>query len=94
VPQFLLEGGLAKSADQKRLCIACTQPRRVAAMTVARRVADEMGSELVRESSGACVGKWNPGRGLSGDARAKWVILWSSAGAIGGVRGALRRLQQ
>ncbi len=26
--------------------VACTQPRRVAAMTVAARVAEEMGSEL------------------------------------------------
>ena len=37
VPQFLLESGLAKRKN-----IACTQPRRVAAMSVAQRVADEM----------------------------------------------------
>lgn len=37
VPQFLLESGLVK--DQN---IACTQPRRVAAMSVAKRVAEEM----------------------------------------------------
>lgn len=35
--QFLLEAGYNKGK-----CIACTQPRRVAAMSVARRVAEEM----------------------------------------------------
>lgn len=37
VPQFLLESGLAGGK-----CIACTQPRRVAAMSVSQRVAEEM----------------------------------------------------
>ena len=37
VPQFLLESGLTRGKN-----IACTQPRRVAAMSVAQRVADEM----------------------------------------------------
>jgi pre-mRNA-splicing factor ATP-dependent RNA helicase DHX15/PRP43 len=37
VPQFLLESGLALHRN-----IACTQPRRVAAMSVAKRVAEEM----------------------------------------------------
>jgi HrpA-like RNA helicase len=41
IPQFLLRGGFAKGG-----MIACTQPRRVAAMTVARRVAEEMGTQL------------------------------------------------
>lgn len=44
IPQYLLEAGLAKGG-----LIACTQPRRVAAITVARRVADEMGVQLGRE---------------------------------------------
>ncbi|PNW76512.1 hypothetical protein CHLRE_11g467654v5 [Chlamydomonas reinhardtii] len=42
VPQFLLEAGWAESG----YAIACTQPRRVAASTVAARVAEEMGVEL------------------------------------------------
>ncbi|WIA22550.1 hypothetical protein OEZ85_000984 [Tetradesmus obliquus] len=42
IPQLLLEAGLAG----QRGLIGCTQPRRVAAVTVARRVADEMGVQL------------------------------------------------
>ena len=34
IPQFLIEAGFA----QKNKAIACTQPRRVAAMSVAQRV--------------------------------------------------------
>eukprot|EP00200_Dunaliella_tertiolecta_P009980 CAMPEP_0202383708 /NCGR_PEP_ID=MMETSP1127-20130417/50795_1 /ASSEMBLY_ACC=CAM_ASM_000462 /TAXON_ID=3047 /ORGANISM="Dunaliella tertiolecta, Strain CCMP1320" /LENGTH=702 /DNA_ID=CAMNT_0048983277 /DNA_START=50 /DNA_END=2155 /DNA_ORIENTATION=- len=41
IPQFLLKGGLAKGG-----AIACTQPRRVAAVTVAQRVAQELGTDL------------------------------------------------
>ena len=41
VPQFLLESGMANGK-----CIACTQPRRVAAMSVAARVAQEMDVHL------------------------------------------------
>ena len=41
IPRFLYDAGLAKGG-----AIACTQPRRVAAVTVAQRVADEMGTEL------------------------------------------------
>ena len=41
VPQCLLEAGLAEGG-----CIAVTQPRRVAAVSVAQRVAQERGSEL------------------------------------------------
>ena len=43
IPQFLLEAGLAKPG---RTCIACTQPRRVAATSIAARVAEEMDVEL------------------------------------------------
>lgn len=44
IPRFLFEAGLAKSG-----AIACTQPRRVAAVTVAQRVAEELGTELGQE---------------------------------------------
>lgn len=45
IPQFLLEAGLAN----KKKGIACTQPRRVAAMSVAKRVAEEMDVTLGEE---------------------------------------------
>jgi ATP-dependent RNA helicase DHX8/PRP22 len=46
LPQYLLETGLAKSG---RGGIAVTQPRRVAAVTVAQRVAEERGVRLGAE---------------------------------------------
>lgn len=42
--QYLAEGGYANEG-----VIACTQPRRVAAMSVAKRVSEEVGCELGRE---------------------------------------------
>lgn len=42
VPQYLHEAGWTEQGYQ----VLCTQPRRVAAMTVATRVAEEMGCEL------------------------------------------------
>ena len=42
LPQYLYEAGFCN--DKKR--IGCTQPRRVAAMSVAARVAEEMGTKL------------------------------------------------
>jgi ATP-dependent RNA helicase DHX8/PRP22 len=42
--QYLAEGGYANDG-----IIACTQPRRVAAMSVAKRVSEEVGCELGRE---------------------------------------------
>jgi hypothetical protein len=42
LPQYLHEAGYTK--DQMR--VGCTQPRRVAAMSVAARVADEMGTKV------------------------------------------------
>lgn len=45
VPQFVVEAGYT---TPQRLC-ACTQPRRVAAMSVSRRVADEMDVSLGEE---------------------------------------------
>jgi len=45
LPQYLFEDGYSKNGMK----IACTQPRRVAAMSVATRVADEMGVRLGHE---------------------------------------------
>lgn len=41
LPAYLYEGGFAKEGK-----IVCTQPRRIAAMSVAKRVAEELGSRL------------------------------------------------
>ena len=49
IPQFLIKNGLVKSG-----IIACTQPRRVAAITIAQRVSQELGTE-VGEKVGYCV---------------------------------------
>jgi ATP-dependent RNA helicase DDX35 len=46
VPQYLYEAGWTSNGNGS---IACTQPRRVAAMTVAARVAEEMGCSLGQE---------------------------------------------
>ncbi|KAK0534643.1 hypothetical protein OC842_002573 [Tilletia horrida] len=45
IPQYLHEAGYTKGG----LMVGCTQPRRVAAMSVAARVAEEMGVRLGRE---------------------------------------------
>lgn len=45
LPQYLLEGGYVKDGSK----VGCTQPRRVAAMSVAARVAEEMGVKLGQE---------------------------------------------
>lgn len=49
IPQFLHEAGLLSGGGM----IGVTQPRRVAAMTVARRVADEMGVKLGQQVQAA-----------------------------------------
>jgi len=45
LPQYLVEAGFTKDGRK----VGCTQPRRVAAMSVAARVADEMGVRLGHE---------------------------------------------
>ena len=43
--QYLIEAGLCIKGKK----VACTQPRRVAAMSVAKRVSEEMGVKLGQE---------------------------------------------
>lgn len=50
IPQYLLEAGFCKGG----LKVGCTQPRRVAAMSVAARVAEEQGAKLGNEV-GYCI---------------------------------------
>jgi len=47
VPQFVVEHALTKNSSN--LMVACTQPRRIAATSVAKRVAEEMDVELGQE---------------------------------------------
>ena len=49
LPQFVLDTGIAKGG-----AVACTQPRRVAAISVATRVARERGSIIGKEASNTC----------------------------------------
>lgn len=47
VPQFLLEAGYGhRGFDERAGAVAVTQPRRVAAISTAQRVAAELGSEI------------------------------------------------
>ena len=51
IPQYLYEAGYTKGEDGEVKKIGCTQPRRVAAMSVSARVAEEMGVKLGNEVS-------------------------------------------
>lgn len=48
IPQWLVEMTQLKDKSDRK-CVSCTQPRRVAAMSVAQRVADEMDVVLGQE---------------------------------------------
>ena len=48
--QYLKEAGLTQRGK-----IGCTQPRRVAAMSIAKRVAEEQGVRLGEEVSECCI---------------------------------------
>ncbi len=51
VPQYLMEAGWAqrRRSDGLQRMIVCTQPRRLAATTIAERVASELGSPLGKD---------------------------------------------
>lgn len=53
IPQYLYEAGFTKRKNEEgetvTVKIGCTQPRRVAAMSVSARVAEEMGVKLGNE---------------------------------------------
>jgi hypothetical protein len=57
LPQYLYEAGFVSGGKK----IGCTQPRRVAAMSVAARVAQEMGVKLGAEVRGPCCGELTDG---------------------------------
>jgi ATP-dependent RNA helicase DDX35 len=63
IPQFLLDAGWTRTADG-HVMIAVTQPRKVAAISLAARVAEERSSDLGQEVGYAVRfdEKWDPDR--------------------------------
>jgi len=59
IPQFLYENGWAEPSK----CIVCTQPRRIAAMTLADRVASEIGDSSLVGYSVRFASTFNPATG-------------------------------
>lgn len=50
IPQFVLDAIETETPDKrKKFMVGCTQPRRVAAMSVSRRVAEEMNVTIGEE---------------------------------------------
>jgi pre-mRNA-splicing factor ATP-dependent RNA helicase DHX15/PRP43 len=49
IPQFLVHAGFSVGTDGRQRMVSCTQPRRVAAMSIAARVAEEMDVKLGEE---------------------------------------------
>ena len=67
LPQYLHEAGYSKLGK-----IGCTQPRRVAAMSVAARVSQEMGVKLGHEVRGGGGGGWDKSCGFGGARVGAW----------------------
>jgi len=59
VPQMVYESGMTVSNDDKHFCIGVTQPRRVAAVSTAKRVCYEMGQGNGRSIPNGKEGKGN-----------------------------------
>eukprot|EP01035_Chromulina_nebulosa_P066741 gene66741-91412_t len=49
IPRYLYDAGWTSSSSSTLRCVACTQPRRIAAVSVANRVASEFGCEIGEE---------------------------------------------
>ena len=82
VPQFMLEAGYgSKQFPERRGTVGVTQPRRVAAVSTATRVAQELGEELGRTVGYQVGGGAWAHCGVSGGRRslgALWGIRWAS----------------
>ena len=78
VPQYLVEAGWTAGGRM----VACTQPRRVAAQTVAARVADEMGVVLGAEVGYAVRSRTSPPRASPACSSAPTASSYASSWTI------------